>query len=280
MQGWRKTMEDAHIAIGNIMNGTSLFGVLDGHGGSEVAQYVRDNLPDIIKKSPMLKAKQWKELMTNAFSNIDTTIASDKAQKELVEYFKKASHDEFSSTTESDIYKHVGCTACVAIVSDGEIIVANAGDSRCVLGKKGTAIDLSMDHKPELDNEKQRVIKAGGFVEDNRVNGVLNLSRSLGDHEYKQDKKLKPEQQLIISLPDVRVEKQTHDSDFMLIACDGIWECWESQKVVDFIYSKINSSVKLSQILDDLFEKLISSDPNSAQMGCDNMTAILIQFKK
>lgn len=44
---------------------------------------------------------------------------------------------------------------------------------------------MSEDHKPELPGEKARIMSNGGFVEDNRVNGVLNLSRSLGDLEYK-----------------------------------------------------------------------------------------------
>jgi len=274
-------MEDAHIAVPNLISGgAGLFGVLDGHGGSEVAQYVRDKLPDIIKSSPYAKSKNWKDLLVTSFSTIDQNITTEKAQKELAEYFKKASHDEYNPTTESDVYKHVGCTACITMVADGEIICANAGDSRCVMGKKGTAIDLSIDHKPDNDAEKQRIINAGGFVEDNRVNGVLNLSRSLGDFEYKLNDKLKADKQLVISLPDVKIEKITPDVDFMVIACDGIWECWESQKVVDFIYSKINSATKLSQIIDDLFEKIISSDPNTTPQGCDNMSCIIVQFKK
>ena len=275
-------MEDAHIAVPNLISGggTGLFGVLDGHGGSEVAQYVRDKLPDIIKSSPYAKSKNWKDLLVTSFSTIDQNITTDKAQKELAEYFKKSSHDEYNPTIESDVYKHVGCTACITMVTDGEIICANAGDSRCVMGKKGTAIDLSIDHKPDNDAEKQRIINAGGFVEDNRVNGVLNLSRSLGDYEYKLNDKLKADKQLVISLPDVKIEKISPEVDFMVIACDGIWECWESQKVVDFIYSKINSTVKLSQIIDDLFEKIISSDPNTTPQGCDNMSCIIVQFKK
>jgi len=124
-------------------------------------------------------------------------------------------------------------------VNGKEIIVGNAGDSRCVLAKKGTAIDLSIDHKPELEEERERITAAGGYVEDNRVNGVLNLSRSLGDFEYKMNDKLKVEKQMVTCIPEVKIEKITPDVDFMVIACDGIWEVWDSQKVVEFIYSKL-----------------------------------------
>lgn len=75
--------------------------------------------------------------------------------------------------------------------------MANVGDSRAVLSRAGTAVDLSVDHKPEDDEEKRRIIKvsslssltlkAGGEIsEDGRVNGGLNLSRALGDHAYKK----------------------------------------------------------------------------------------------
>ena len=82
---------------------------------------------------------------------------------------------------------YTGCTACVVLITDSEIYCANAGDSRAVLCVDARAVEMSIDHKPELATEKARIEKAGGFVEENRVKGILNLSRSLGDLEYKQD---------------------------------------------------------------------------------------------
>lgn len=73
------------------------------------------------------------------------------------------------------------------MITETEVYCANAGDSRCVLSNNGSAIEMSIDHKPENYAEKLRIERAGGFVEDNRVKGILNLSRSLGDLEYKQD---------------------------------------------------------------------------------------------
>ena len=76
------------------------------------------------------------------------------------------------------------------MVTKDDIICANAGDSRTVLGRSSgkKCEELSEDHKPDNPLEKARIEKAGGFVEENRVNGSLNLSRSIGDFEYKSKK--------------------------------------------------------------------------------------------
>lgn len=84
-----------------------------------------------------------------------------------------------------------GCTAVVALLAGNELYVANAGDSRCVICRNGTAVDMSLDHKPEDEEELERIQKAGGRVTmDGRVNGGLNLSRAIGDHAYKIVRKL------------------------------------------------------------------------------------------
>ncbi|KAF9663480.1 hypothetical protein SADUNF_Sadunf17G0054900 [Salix dunnii] len=61
-----------------------------------------------------------------------------------------------------------GCTACVVIIRNNHLIVANAGDSRCVISRKGQAYSLSRDHKPDLEAEKERILKAGGFIHAGR----------------------------------------------------------------------------------------------------------------
>lgn len=78
------------------------------------------------------------------------------------------------------------------LVTPTEIFCSNAGDSRTVMSKNKIAVDLSKDHKPEDVEERRRIYAAGGFVEDNRVNGNLALSRALGDFEYKSNAILKP----------------------------------------------------------------------------------------
>jgi protein phosphatase 1G len=71
----------------------------------------------------------------------------------------------------------------VALLRNKQLIVANAGDSRCVLCRGGQAVDMSFDHKPESVIERDRITKAGGCVTvDGRVNGGLNLSRAIGSY--------------------------------------------------------------------------------------------------
>eukprot|EP00349_Pseudokeronopsis_sp_Brazil_P001921 CAMPEP_0202958768 /NCGR_PEP_ID=MMETSP1396-20130829/3036_1 /ASSEMBLY_ACC=CAM_ASM_000872 /TAXON_ID= /ORGANISM="Pseudokeronopsis sp., Strain Brazil" /LENGTH=129 /DNA_ID=CAMNT_0049676991 /DNA_START=456 /DNA_END=845 /DNA_ORIENTATION=- len=124
----------------------------------------------------------------------------------------------------------VGCTANVVLVDKlNRLIVANAGDSRAVLSRKGKAVPLSFDHKPDLKEERERIEKAGSSILDGRVDGNLNLSRSLGDLKYKQLKELKPEEQPITGNPDVLEEQLTEDDEFIVMGCDGIWETKENQ---------------------------------------------------
>lgn len=127
----------------------------------------------------------------------------------------------------ADLPFQAGCTACVAIVTKTEVYVANAGDTRCVIAQKGKAKDLSHDHKPDNLNEKRRVERAGGVVDDGRVNGVIAISRAIGDWEYKKVG-MKPEDNMVTAYPEVIIEGLRPDHDFLVIACDGIWDCLTS----------------------------------------------------
>jgi len=90
----------------------------------------------------------------------------------------------------------IGCTANVLLIDRDlkKIYVINAGDSRCTMGRGGVCIEMSIDHKPESQTEIDRITKAGSEIVDGRVDGNLNLTRSLGDLKYKQREHLKPEE--------------------------------------------------------------------------------------
>ena len=93
----------------------------------------------------------------------------------------------------------------------------------------GKAYALSEDHKPDNQGELDRIEKSHHMVEDSRVDGNLALSRAFGDFQYKDGKKLKPEEQAVTSFPDVTMRKRIDGKDdFIMLACDGIWDCLTS----------------------------------------------------
>lgn len=122
--------------------------------------------------------------------------------------------------------------------------MANSGDSRSVLGcKDQTAFAMSIDHKPDDSIELKRIRAAGGFVAEGRVNGNLNLSRAMGDFEYKGllnagEEKLyckEPEKAIISVVPDVKTRTLTATDRFLLMGCDGIWECKTNEELIQII---------------------------------------------
>ncbi|KAF9617122.1 hypothetical protein IFM89_034172 [Coptis chinensis] len=186
--------------------------------------------------------------------------------------FEEGPHSDFSGPSS-------GSTACVAVIRNNQLVVANAGDSRCVISRKGQAYNLSRDHKPELEGEKERILKAGGFIHAGRVNGSLNLARAIGDMEFKQNKFLPAEKQIITANPDINTVDLCDDDDFLVLACDGIWDCMSSQQLVDFIHEQLISESTLSAVCERVFDRCLAPSTAGGQ-GCDNMTMILVQFKK
>lgn len=152
--------------------------------------------------------------LSRTFLRIDEMLWDEKNREEILSYKENGNSDDF----------YAGCTANVAIIKEGVIYVANAGDSRCCIGNNGQLVKLSKDHKPDDPLEKQRICDANGFVSLGRVNANLNLSRALGDLEYKKNKELSVEKQLIICVPDIKSRNLDPNDEFIIIGCDGIWE--------------------------------------------------------
>jgi len=207
----------------------------------------------------------------------------DVEEEEDAEVAAKAKH--FSMNLREEPGSDSGCTAVVGLIHKNTLFVANAGDSRCVLSRAGTAVALSADHKPEDEPERSRIQRAGGVVtNDGRVNGGLNLSRALGDHAYKQNTQLGHREQMISALPDIQqIELQPGD-DFIVLACDGIWNSKTNQQVIDFVRPRLqkagNSPKSLSKICEELFDECLSPDTMGDGTGCDNMTAIIVRLDR
>ena len=307
MQGWRKRQEDAHIAA--ISQGDKkdidIFGVFDGHGGKEISQFVSNHFTKELIDNKNLN-KDMPKALKETFIKMDELMQTSEGIEEIKKHARKSKEeDDIQSKNEppnsqmqlisvligqknpesEEINLRTGCTACVLSVDEKnkKLYFANAGDSRVVMCKNGIAEAKSIDHKPELQSEKDRIYKAEGWISDGRVMGNINLTRGFGDLEYKKNKNLKPEEQMVTANPDIQIVNYTKDIDFVIIGCDGIWDCLKNQEACDFVKKRLkdNPNIKISKIIEEMMDSIIAKDLYSGGgVGCDNMTCIVIVFKK
>ena len=270
-------MEDAKLINLNLSNDTMIFGVFDGHGGKEVAIFVERHFCAELLKNPSFTSNRIEQSLRETFLQMDRLILTKDGQKELSRIQKDLPETtSISMTTDS----FAGCTSVVGLIKNKVLYVANAGDSRCVLAEEGTAIEMSHDHKPDLPGEIARITKAGGVVEDGRVMGNINLSRSIGDMEYKKNPSLPPEEQMITAFPDLLTHSISQRSDYLILACDGIWDILTCQECVDMVYACARQNKSLSETVETILDHCLANDVStSGGLGCDNMTMILVKFK-
>lgn len=276
MQGWRVTMEDAHATVldlekiaaaaGSTENSTggtnaeaaapkervAFFGVYDGHGGDRAALFTGEHLHKIVARQPTFGLQDWGQALKDGFLSTDRAV------------LREGNGDPS------------GCAATTALVAGNKIVVANAGDSRTILAVKGVAKPLSFDHKPQNEGERARICAAGGFVDMERVNGNLALSRAIGDFDFKKSANLPPEEQIVTAYPDVMEHTVTPDDEFLVLACDGIWDCMKSQEVVEFVRRGVAEGLELDKICEKLMDNCLAPESDMTGIGCDNMTVLIV----
>ncbi|WIA35807.1 hypothetical protein OEZ86_004194 [Tetradesmus obliquus] len=128
---------------------------------------------------------------------------------------------------------YVGSTAVVVLLSSMRLWVAHAGDSRAVLGRKGSAVVLTSDHKASRDDEVQRVQAAGGHVWWDRVMGELAVSRAIGDHC------LRP---YVIPEPEVLMVERSREDEVLVMASDGLWDVIGNQEAADMAVHSLQAA--------------------------------------
>ncbi|GAA5825443.1 hypothetical protein JCM11251_006985 [Rhodosporidiobolus azoricus] len=120
------------------------------------------------------------------------------------------------------------------------LYTANAGDARAVLARGGQAIRLSYDHKGSDPKEIQRVEAAGGYVQNQRVNGYLAVTRALGDSQMKT---------FVVGAPYTTETTIRPEDDFLIIACDGLWDVCSDQEAVDQIAGEESEQAASDKLL-------------------------------
>ncbi|XP_076888264.1 putative protein phosphatase 2C 9 [Bidens hawaiensis] len=232
-------MEDYHVSkfIPHQGRELGLFAIYDGHLGHSVASYLQQNLfNNILKEGEFWKDP--KRSITKAYERTDQTILSHNP----------------------DI-RRGGSTAVTAILINGQKLwVANVGDSRAVLSRKGQAIQMSIDHEP--NKERTSIENKGGFVSNMpgdvaRVNGQLAVSRAFGDNIH------------IRSDPDIKQAKVDANTEMLILASDGLWKVMTNQEAVN-IALKIRDPEKAAKQLAAEALKRESKD---------DISCIVVRFK-
>ncbi|TDH14870.1 hypothetical protein EPR50_G00025620 [Perca flavescens] len=258
MQGWRAQMEDAHTCMPQLkgeLTEWGYFAVYDGHAGTTVAQYCSKHLLENILATGVVKAnedpEQVKEGIREGFLNIDRHM---------------------HKLTRQDNWDRSGSTAAAVLTSPCYIYFINCGDSRTVLCRNGKVVFYTEDHKPFNPREKERIQNAGGSVTLQRVNGSLAVSRALGDFDFKEVDWRPQTEQLVSPEPEVYELERTSEDEFLILACDGVWDAIGNEELCAFVRSRL-------QVCDDLRDICCQVIDLCLYKGSlDNMSIIIICF--
>ncbi|KAJ2696916.1 mgpp2cl-1, protein phosphatase 2C-like protein 1 [Coemansia sp. IMI 209128] len=247
---YRRTMEDAHCHQYDFegVEGQAFMAIFDGHAGRQAAQWCGENFADVF-----LQIKQEHsglpvpEIFNLAFIEADRRLAVD-------------------------LKTHSGCTAAVAYLQVKDAVAgeaatrqrtlycANVGDARAVLSRAGTAVRLTYDHKGDDVHECTRISESGGYVFNGRVNGILAVTRALGDSSLKQ---------FVIGNPYTTETKLGDADDVLILACDGLWDVCSDQEAVDLVRSMDSHPAHTSQML---LEYALSNE------STDNITTMVFRL--
>nr|GLL16344.1 probable protein phosphatase 2C 72 [Ipomoea trifida] len=262
-------------------------GVFDGHGknGHYVSKLVRNHLPSLLlnqaKFLPKISNKlgdddddttqnksflKWKEGCVSAFKLMDKQIKQ---------------HEKLDCCTS-------GTTAVIAIRQDEDLVVANLGDSRAVLGRKTDngvkAIQLTTDLKPSVPCEAERIRKCNGRVialkEEPHIQRVwlpnedtpgLAMSRAFGDFLLKYHG--------IISTPEVSYHNLSPNDHFLVLATDGVWDVLSNDEVISIVCSayEYGEEMAAKAVVKAAVDAWKRRFPNSRRDDC---TAICLYLQK
>jgi protein phosphatase 1B len=247
MQGWRVEMEDAHSAHIGLPGGYkdwSFFGVFDGHAGAKVSMYCSEQLIEAITTNDDFRSIKSKAANGRESKETHTAIVKKAIRRGFLELDNKVrALPEIENGEDKS-----GTTVTSVMLSPTHIYFANCGDSRAVLSRNGKVAFSTQDHKPTNPVEKERIQNAGGSVMIQRVNGALAVSRALGDFEYKSSSGRGQCEQLVSPEPDVHIEDRVDADEFLVLACDGIWDVMSNEEVCDFVRDRLQVTSDLVAI--------------------------------
>ncbi|KJE97181.1 protein phosphatase 1F [Capsaspora owczarzaki ATCC 30864] len=250
-QGKRSTMEDRHVVIEDLNTLMGLdthpmqayFAVYDGHGGVDAAAYAKNHVHVQIVRDAAFAAKP-EDAVKSGFERTDAL------------FLERANRENWSS----------GATCVGALVRGTDLYVGWLGDSQAVLARNGAGILLTKPHKPNDEAEKARIEESGGmvlFYGGWRVNGTLAVARAIGDKQLKEH---------VIGTPDVVHEVlQPGRDEFLILACDGLWDVMDANGAVHFVSEYRARTGFGDGVAEALVEKAL-------QLGSTDNVSIVVVF--
>ena len=248
-----------------------LFGVFDGHGGSETAQFIADNAAALLRE----------RLGGPGVGTESAARAVAQTIRDLEDRWRESAAPRGCNS---------GSTCLLLLLLRGSVVVGNVGDSMAVCGRGSLAVCMNKPHSPGDERERERIRESGGWVTEEqelfigqlhrmdlndpmirnsatqkckvlkiyRLCGELAVSRAIGDEDFKgfrpEGEKVEDDTfwlfppdhprvfrgDLVSSEPDVSVRDLHADDRFIVLACDGFWDVVEPQECVDFVWKRVN----------------------------------------
>nr|XP_046908741.1 flocculation protein FLO11-like [Dermatophagoides farinae] len=262
----RQSMEDRHIIIQNLNKALGLtlpktysyYAIFDGHAGIDAASYSTAHLHHYLVES-------------DAFIN-----GGDMMEQAFREAFHKTDELYIKRLREDgvDKLKPSGTTALCALIEDNKTVyLAWAGDSQAVLVRNGCHEEIMLPHKPDMESERIRIQDQGGLViymDTWRVNGILSVTRAIGDPEHKA---------LIIADPSFSSFEIDQSLDFLVLGCDGLFDHLNGQDITSHVFEYLckNENNDPETVIAGVSAYL--SEQAIQEGSGDNITSIVIFFK-
>ncbi|EGX87831.1 Protein phosphatase 2C [Cordyceps militaris CM01] len=270
------------------------FAIFDGHAGTFAADWCGKKLhlvlQDIVKKNPNAPLP---ELLDQTFTSCDAQLeklplknsgctaaiavlrwekrsASDRHHVAVPTIAMPAAKNGKLAEPNSDVEKANSADKEAPTPGPSKpqlnkqrvLYTANVGDARIILCRNGKALRLSYDHKGSDENEGKRISNAGGLILNNRVNGVLAVTRALGD-AYMKD--------LVTGHPyTTETVIQPELDEFIIIACDGLWDVCGDQEAVDLVRNMQDPTAASKLLVEHALNHL----------STDNLSCMVVRLDK
>jgi len=267
----------------------SFFAIYDGHGGKNCAEYLRDNLHKFICND------------INFPNNIPEAIKNGflQAENDFLNNYALNSYN-------NNVNDRSGSCAVIILIVNNKVYIGNVGDSRCIMSTNNgkNLREITIDHKPNEKNEKNRIIKNGGKVYQsqtpiNNINnnnnnnnqiligpyrvfpGRLSVSRTIGDIEAKNIK-FGGNPNVIIPNPEIYIFDLINDDiDYFILGCDGIFDQINNLDIFNSVWMIINHFFKNGLNVHNICGKVVDFVLKCAmaRKSFDNVTCLIVAFK-